>query len=201
MSLHELKEYFSKFYQGKEDLKELDIDFSLETAEFFKNLSKELRKSFSSVVKVETKNKTFLVADPFLNLNPNIKDFSKIASNTVFAAKNLLTETPKLAVLSAVELVNLNMESSIYGAVIEAMGKRKQLGKDIFAEGPLSMDVALSEKAAKEKKVLTDVAGQANVLLCHRTSIARGIVEALQFVKKGKTETYITDGKNIFKAV
>ncbi len=201
MKKEEIKRFFKDFYQGKNTNTELKIDFNFDTAKAFEELSKEFKKTFSAVAKVEVEDKVFLVSDPYLNLNPDLKTFTKIASNAVFAAKNLLSEAPKLAVLSAVELVNLNMESALYGAIIEAMGKRGQLGKDVFAEGPLSMDVALSEKAAKEKKVLTDVAGKANVLLCHRTGIAKGIIEGLQFIGKGKITRFITDGSNIFKAV
>ncbi len=201
MKQKKIKNFFLNFYNGENPDTELKIEFNLETTGTFEELSKELKKTFSTVVKIEVEGKVFLVSDPYLNINPNLKTFTRIASNAVFAAKKLLNEEPKLAVLSAVELVNLNMESSLYGAVIEAMGKRGQFGKNVFAEGPLSMDVALSEKAAKEKKVLTEVAGKANILLCHRTSIAKGIVEGLEFIGKGEITRFITDGSNLFKAV
>ncbi len=178
---------------------EIEIDFSFETAKAFEDASKEFKCFFSSSAIVSTDNRKFIVSDPYLNTSINYKDFPKLISNSIFVAKKFGIETPKVAILSAVELVNLNMESSIFGAIGEAMGKRKQFGKDVFVEGPLSMDVALSEKASKEKKVLTDVAGKANVLICHRGSIARGIVEGIGFLNIAKIEIVITDGERVFK--
>ena len=183
-----------------ENSTEISINLNLDTAETFKEIEKDLKKKFSSIVKVDTGSKVFFVADPYLNLEPDLKDFSKIVSNSVFAANKLGVEKVKAAVLSAVELVNLNMESSVFGAVAEAMGKRGQFGKNTFVEGPLSMDVAVSEEAAKEKKVFTDVSGKANVLIAHYPSIAKGIVEAMEFLGF-KTEKFLTDGNKVFKIV
>lgn len=183
-----------------ENEREISIKLNLETAKLFKEIEKDLRKKFTSIVKIDTGGKVFLVSDPYLNLEPSLKEFPKIVSNSVFAAGKLGFETVRVAVLSAVELVNLNMESSVFGAVAEAMGKRGQFGKNAFVEGPLSMDVAVSENAAIEKKVLTEVAGKANVLIAHYPSIAKGITEALEFVGF-KTERFITDGERIFKIV
>ncbi|BBB32414.1 hypothetical protein TTHT_0852 [Thermotomaculum hydrothermale] len=199
--MNSIREFFENFYSGIEKNRELKIDFSLEIANLFKELSKEYKKTFSTVAKIEIDGKTFFVSDPYINIQPSLKQFPKLVSNTIAVAKFSGIEEVKVAVVSAVELVNLNMESSVYGAVVEAMGKRGQFGKGVFVEGPLSMDVALSEKAAKEKKVLTDVAGKANALVCHRGSIARGIVDGLDFSGKAKTEIFLTDGEEVFKVV
>lgn len=201
MNNKEITDFFEKFYRGEENKKTLKINFNFEVAKLFQSLSSRYKKTFSSVVKVEIEDRVFLVSDPYINILPSLKTFVKLVSNAILVAKETGIKEPKAAVLSAVELVNLNMESSVYGAVAEAMAKRGQFGKGVYVEGPLSTDVALSEKAAKEKKVLTEVAGKANILLCHRGSIARGIVEGLEFTGKAKIEKFLTDGNNVFKVV
>ncbi len=201
MNKKEIIDFFDNFYSGEDKKYILELHFDLETSKLFESLSSQYKKTFSSVVKVEIEDRVFLVSDPYINIPPSLKTFIKTVSNAIAVAKEIGIKQPKAAVLSAVELVNLNMESSVYGAVAEAMAKRGQFGKDVFVEGPLSMDVALSEKAAKEKKVLTEVAGKANILLCHRGSIARGIVEGLEFTGKAKVEKFLTDGSNVFKVI
>ncbi len=199
MNSNEIKGFLEGFYSGKNNKKEIELNFNYEIAKAFEEASKHFKKKFSSIAKVSLKNREFFVSDPYLNPDLSLKTLPLIIFNAIFVAKSMGVEKPLVAVLSAVELVNLRMESSVFGAVAEAMGKRKQFGEGVFVEGPLSMDVALSEKAAKEKKVLTEVSGKANVLICHRTSIAKGIVEALQFTENAKIEVFLTEGENILK--
>ncbi len=199
MNSNDIKGFFEGFYSGKNDKKEIGLNFSYEIAKAFEEVSKHFKKRFSTIAKVSLKNREFFVSDPYLNLGSSLNNLPSIVSNAIFVAKSMGVEKPLVAVLSAVELVNLRMESSIFGAVAEAMGRRKQFGESVAVEGPLSMDVALSEKAAREKKVLTEVSGKANVLICHRTSIAKGIVEALKFTENAKIEVFLTEGENILK--
>ena len=123
----------------------------------------ETRKLFSQIGIVQFQGRTILVTDGFVHPQPDIRTMTAIIQNAVATAAKTGVDSPKIAVLSAVELVSPQMDSAVPAAVMEAMGSRGQFGKNVQVEGPLSMDVALSAKAAEEKHVHTPVAGNANI--------------------------------------
>jgi len=188
-----------EFYNG--NLKKIifNLPQTAETSLQFTKISKKMKKIFSHVAILKLKNKTLIISDGFINPNPNIKILSSIVSNSIFVAKKAISQPVKVAILSAVELVAPAMDSAIPASVMEAMGKRKQFGKDVFVEGPLSIDVAVSEKSAEEKKVKTDVAGSANILIGHISTVPNGIITALKnYGNADYLISIVTDGTNIF---
>ncbi|MBI3038195.1 phosphate butyryltransferase, partial [bacterium] len=80
-------------------------------------------------------------------------------------AHRLGFERPKIAILSAVETVNLKMQSTVDAAILSKMGERGQFG-NCLVEGPLALDNAISLEAARNKGILNEVAGAADVLIC-----------------------------------
>lgn len=157
---------------------------------------KNTRRIFSQVVIIHFKDKTVLLSDGFVHQQPDIKTMTGIIQNSITTASKAGIDAPKVAVLSAVELVSPQMDSAVPAAVMEAMGNRGQFGKGIAVEGPLSMDVALSEKAAEEKHVDTPVAGQANILIGHMATVPSGILSGwMHFAKPASIISVLTDGK------
>jgi phosphate acetyltransferase len=73
-------------------------------------------------------------------------------------------DTPRVAVLAAVETVNPKMQVTLDAAALTVMAARGQItgGK---VDGPLAFDNAVSMDAAKMKGIVSDVAGQADILL------------------------------------
>lgn len=187
------------FYEEKAEKLIFNLPQSYETTMQFKTFGKKNKKTFSHIAIIKLKDKLYAISDGYINSNPDIKTLSSIVSNSIFVFDKISTEKAKVAVLSAVELVSLAMESAIPASVMEAMGKRGQFGKDVFVEGPLSIDVAISEKSAKEKKVNTEVAGNANILIGHKSTIPNGIISALKlFAKPDFFISVVTDGKFVF---
>jgi hypothetical protein len=190
-----LKKYYNK--------EEMQVIFNLQQSEKvaneFTNLSKQFKKTFSHLAIIKINEKTLILADSYINISPDLKTLYSIITNTINGARKYGINVPKVAVLSAVEVVSLGMESATPASVMEAMGKRKQFGKEVFVEGPLSIDVSLSEKSAKEKKVDTQVAGKANILIGHKSTVPNGIVTALKlFANTDFLISAITDGQNFF---
>jgi phosphate acetyltransferase len=69
-----------------------------------------------------------------------------------------------VAILSAVETVNPDIESTLEAAALCKMADRGQITGGIL-DGPLAFDNAISLQAAQTKKIRSQVAGQADILL------------------------------------
>ncbi len=129
-----------------------------------KGLRKE--KLLSHVAFFESPNyhKIFAVTDVAMNINPGLNEKALIINNAVKVFNKLGVANPKVAVIGAVETVNPDMEATIHAAVLSQMNKRGQINNCIV-DGPLAIDNAISEKAAKLKKIKSNVAGDCDIIL------------------------------------
>jgi len=104
------------------------------------------------------------LTDSGLNIAPNLEQKLQILRNAVGFFHLLGFEEPRVAVLSAVEVVNPEMPSTLDAALLAQMGERKQI-QGAAVDGPLSLDLALSPEACRLKGVGGPVAGKADILL------------------------------------
>ena len=122
-------------------------------------------------------NKLILLTDGGFNLAPNLNDKIQLIENAVVVAHMLGNENPKVAVLSAVETVNPNMQSAVDAAILSKMNQRGQI-RGCVVDGPLALDNAVSEKAARIKGIDSPVAGHADILLCPNIEAANMMAKA-----------------------
>ena len=106
----------------------------------------------------------FLITDCVINIAPDYNDKVKIVSNAVAIAHSLGWETPKVACLAPVEVINPNMQATIDAAMLSKAQQRGQI-KGCIVDGPLGLDNAINEEAARHKGIVSDVAGHADILL------------------------------------
>ena len=116
------------------------------------------------VFEVEGINRLLFLADVAFNTYPTLEDKAHIIENTVEIAKACGIDTPKVAPVCAVEVVNPKMQPTVDADELTKMNERGEI-KDCVVYGPLSMDLALSEEAAKHKGVVNPVAGNADIIL------------------------------------
>jgi phosphate butyryltransferase len=110
-------------------------------------------------------HKLFIVTDAAINIAPELSAKLDIIANAVVAAKALGVEKPKVALLAAVEKVNYDkMPCTVDAAIITQMNRRGQV-KGCIVDGPLALDNAMSAESAKIKKIVSDVAGDADILV------------------------------------
>jgi len=109
-------------------------------------------------------HKLIAVTDVALNIAPNLNDKINIVNNAVEGLNLLGIERPKVAVVGAVELVNEMMPATIDAALLSKMAQRGQI-ENCIIDGPLSFDIAISERSAHYKGIISDVAGDADLLL------------------------------------
>lgn len=131
-------------------------------------------------------NRLLFLTDSAFNMYPGLEDKIQIVNNAVKVAHAVGIETPKVAPVCAVEVVNPNMPATLDAAALSKMCDRGQI-KGCIVDGPLALDNALSEEAASHKGVTGEVAGKADVLLMPN-------IEAGNIMYK--TLTYTSDSKN-----
>ncbi len=116
------------------------------------------------VMDVPSYPRMLLITDAAVNIYPKLKEKVDIVQNAIDVAQVLGIAEPKVAILSAVETVNPDIESTLEAAALCKMADRGQITGGIL-DGPLAFDNAISVQAAQTKKIRSPVAGQADILL------------------------------------
>lgn len=104
------------------------------------------------------------ITDAAINIAPDLIAKAQILQNAIGLFQLLGIETPKVAVLSAVETVNPDIGSTLDAASLAIMARRGQIAGAVV-DGPLAFDNAVSGRAAREKDIASPVAGHADILL------------------------------------
>jgi len=135
-----------------------------------------------------------LMTDAGMNIMPTFEQKVDMVKNAVCVAKSLKIDTPKVAVIAGLELVNPDMPSTVDAAMLSKMAERGQL-KDCIVDGPLSLDLALSKESARAKGVAGLVAGQADILVLANIDAANVLYKALVFLGGAKITGLVVGAK------
>ncbi|MBB4302668.1 phosphotransacetylase/acyl dehydratase [Rhodobium orientis] len=133
------------------------------------------------VMSVPTYPKPLLITDAVVNIAPEADDKAGIIQNAVELASVLGVETPRVAILSAVETVNPKIQSTVDAAALCKMADRGQITGAIV-DGPLAFDNAISAEAARTKGIRSEVAGQPDILLVPELASGNMLVKQLSFL-------------------
>ncbi|MCP2040601.1 phosphotransacetylase [Neisseria sp. HSC-16F19] len=125
-------------------------------------------------------DKPILITDAALNIMPTLRDKADITQNAIDLARILGVETPKVALLSAVETVNPDIQSTIDAAALCKMADRKQITGGLL-DGPLAFDNAVSPKAVAIKGIDSPVAGQADILVVPDLEAGNMLAKQLEY--------------------
>lgn len=142
--------------------------------------------SHVAVFEIPGYDRLIFLTDAAFNMYPELKEKIDIVNNSVAVAKACGIELPKVAPICAVEVVNQSMPATLDAATLSKMNDRGQI-KGCIIDGPLALDNALSEEAAKHKKVGGPVAGKADILLMANIEAGNAMYKCL---------TYTTEAKN-----
>ncbi len=108
-------------------------------------------------------DKPLLITDAALNIEPTLTEKVSIIQNAIDFCQVLGVNTPKVAILSAVETVNPAIPSTLDAAALCKMADRGQITGGLL-DGPLAFDNAISARAAEVKHIKSRVAGDADIL-------------------------------------
>ena len=121
------------------------------------------------------------MTDAAINIYPTLEDKVDIVQNAIDLAKVLGITDPKVAILAAVETVNPDMPSTLEAAALCKMADRGQITGGLL-DGPLAFDNAVSEQAARTKKIVSPVAGRADILLVPDLEAGNMLAKQLQYL-------------------
>jgi phosphate butyryltransferase len=127
-----------------------------------------------------------MVTDGAMNIAPDLTTKAAIIMNAVYMAHLLGIETPRVGILSAAELVNPNMDSTLDAGALAQMSQRGQFPRCIV-DGPLALDNAVSIVAAKIKKIGGDVAGHCDVLLVPNIETGNVLAKSFTYLARALT--------------
>ena len=108
-------------------------------------------------------NGTFVFADNGLNENPDSEALSEIAISSSKSFKQLVGETPKVAMLSYSTYGSAKSEQT--QKVIDATNLVKEKMPDLLVDGELQLDAAIVPEVAEFKAKGSPLKGEANVLV------------------------------------
>jgi phosphate acetyltransferase len=139
------------------------------------------RISHAFVMDVPSYPRGLIITDAAINIAPTLEDKVDIVQNAIDLARTLGVETPKVALLAAVETVSSKMQSTLDAAALCKMADRGQItGGEL--DGPLAFDNAISEQAAATKKITSSVAGRADILLAPDLQAGNMLAKQLQYL-------------------
>lgn len=102
--------------------------------------------------------------DGGMNIAPNLAEKKDILASALLALADLGIPCPKVAVLTANEVVNPKMPATVDAHALAEMNRQGEIGPAIV-EGPIAMDVALSREAAAHKGIRSEVAGDVDLFM------------------------------------
>jgi phosphate butyryltransferase len=138
--------------------------------------------SYVSLFELPSQNRLILLTDTYIQEFPNLQQKMSILNNAVSLANSLGIETPKVAALSMVELVNPNFISTLDAAILSKMSERKQI--NAIVDGPLDIDCASSMERATRKGVQSSVSGEVDIYLFHDIESGYSVTELTVFLGK-----------------
>jgi phosphotransacetylase len=125
-------------------------------------------------------NRFVMITDGGMTLAPDLKNKVELINNAVEVAHALGNPNPKVAVLSATELVLPNLQSTLDAAALSKMNERGQI-KGCIVDGPFGLDNAVSIEAAEEKRIKSPVAGKAEILIAANIESANSLAKSTTY--------------------
>jgi phosphate acetyltransferase len=146
-------------------------------------LRTERRLSHSYFMDAPGYHKWLIVTDAVVNIAPDLNTKADICRNAIDAWLALTGEQrkPKIAVLAAIEVINPAMPATLDAAALCKMAERGQITGCII-DGPLAFDNAIDREAARQKGIVSDVAGDADILLTPNIEAGNILAKQLTFL-------------------
>ncbi len=147
-----------------------------------------------SVFDIPAYHKLVAITDAGMIIAPTLEQKVDMINTASKLMKKLGVETPKVAVLGAIEVPNPKMQATIEAAVLSKMNDRGQI-KGCIVDGPFALDNAVSLEAAKHKGINSPVAGDADILIMPDIEAGNIFYKAMVFLANAKVASVILGAK------
>ncbi|KEZ76297.1 bifunctional enoyl-CoA hydratase/phosphate acetyltransferase, partial [Salinisphaera hydrothermalis C41B8] len=122
------------------------------------------RMSHVFVLDTPAYSRLLLITDAAINIAPDLSAKRDITQNAIDLARAIGIDTPRAAIVCAVETVTPALPSTCDAAALCKMADRNQIEGGLL-DGPLAFDNAVSPDAVRAKGIVSAVAGQADILV------------------------------------
>lgn len=139
-------------------------------------------------------HKIIALTDAAQNIAPDFNEKIAIIKNAVDMFHHLGNTNPKVAILTAVESVNPKMQATVDAAMLTMMNKRGQI-KGCVIDGPLAFDNAISKEAAEHKGIISEVAGESDILVAPDIEAGNILYKSFTFFGKGTVAAVVLGAK------
>ena len=149
-------------------------------------LRTDRRMSHVFILDVPTYPRPLLLSDAAINIAPDLATKKDIVQNAIDCAHALGVMEPRVAVLAAVETVHPNMPATTDAAALAKMADRGQIVGGLI-DGPLAFDNAISREAADAKRIVSAVAGVADVLIVPNIEAGNMMAKQLAYLANAQS--------------
>lgn len=135
-------------------------------------------------------HKLLAVTDVAINIAPDLKAKEAILVNAVDYMNQLGYNNPKVAVIAAVEKVNEQMPATLDAEVLVNRNKQGQI-TGCIVDGPFAIDNAVSRESAEHKGIISEVAGDADLLLMPDIEAGNVFYKTLAFLTDSRVASVV----------
>lgn len=146
-----------------------------------RGLRTERRMSHVFVLDVPRYNKPLLITDAAINIFPDLMTKADIIQNAIDLAQAMGIAVPKVAILSAVETIYPKIPSTVEAGALCKMADRGQITGGLL-DGPLAFDNAVSKEAAESKGIVSEVAGDPDILMAPDLEAGNMLAKQLMYL-------------------
>ncbi len=144
-------------------------------------LRTERRVSHVFVIDLLRYPRLLFITDAAVNIYPSLEDKRDITQNAIDLAHAVGVRRPRVAILSAVELVTARIRSTLDAAALCKMADRGQITGGVL-DGPLAFDNAVSRRAAATKSIVSPVAGRADIIVVPDIEAGNMLAKQLEYL-------------------
>lgn len=157
-------------------------------------LRTERRISHCYVMATKGHTEPLIVTDAAINIAPDLRSKADIVQNAIDLAHAIGIAEVRVAILSATETVNPDIQSTLDAAALCKMADRSQITGALI-DGPLALDNAINMGAVTQKHIISKVAGKANVLVVPDLASGNILAKTLSFMAHAEAAGIVVGAK------
>ena len=143
------------------------------------------RVSHAHILNIPTYHKPLIITDTMINIAPTIKHKIDICQNAIDLWQTLFSEKAedkaKVALLAAIESVDVDMPATTDAACLSKMGDRGQIAGAIL-DGPLAFENIIKAQTYEDDDLISEVAGYADILVVPNIESGNALAKQLSLL-------------------
>lgn len=134
---------------------------------------------------VPGQKKLLFITDGGMNIAPTLYEKKQILINAILALHGMGIIEPNVALLTANEVVNEKMPATLDAKILVEMRNNGDLPASLI-EGPIALDVAISQNAAQHKGIDSKIAGNVDIIMVPNIETGNALGKSLIYFAKSK---------------